>query len=544
MTPKANKKSSPTAKNPVKGKRSPRHRQVHPIVKQLERAPYQQPILKEAYKDIRFHDNFRDHPINPDRASKYVGVSYDMWMNQWRAQMMIDGRVVNLGTYVNEDDAGSMYAKAAYQYKSRNVVTGIYGGLDLRSVPNQPLILRPNHETLTIPYKGVKPAKKRWQAQISVQGRYIHLGTFDTMEEAGQIYANAVYYLEQKKDLCTTTAAAVAVEMKQEEPTELTVGHSRNKEDDVSTNRNVKKTRPDTTHSSTDVGIGIYGGLDLRFIPNQPLMLRPNHETATIPYKGVKTSGNRWRASISVQGRSRHLGSFGTMEEAAQIYSNAVYYMEHMNDSSDTTAKMRLDENKEEKLSQTVTKNEDNDVEKTSLSTSYQYKSRRIPPTGIYGGLDLRSVPNQPLMLRTDHETNPIPYKGIKSHKNRRWQARITIKGGGDQKRIHLGTFTTMEEAAQIYANAAYYLEHEKDLCNTETTNMKLDGEEEEEEEDQITILDRCCDFGSLDAMEAVAQIYANAASYSVQQQQQHPPRDTVADEMTLMNECGWRCPV
>jgi hypothetical protein len=356
-----------------------------------------------------------------------------------------------------------------------------------------------------------------------------NLGSFGTMEEAAQIYSNAVYYMEHMNDSGNTTANMILDGNK-----DVKLSHSSIKnEDDV-----VEKTSSSTSYQYKSRRIpppGIYGGLDLRSVPNQPLMLRTDHETATIPYKGVKTSGNRWRASISVQGRSRHLGSFGTMEEAAQIYSNAVYYMEHMNDSGNTT-----DGKNEVKLSQIVTKNEDDAVGKTSSSTSYQYKSRRIPPIGIYGGLDLRSVPNQPLMLRTDHETNPIPYKGIKSHKNRRWQARITIKGG-DQKRIHLGTFATMEEAAQIYAKAAYYLEHQEDLRKTETTDMKLlDGEEEEE--DQITILDRCCDLGSLDAMEAVAQIYANAASYSVQQQ--HPPRDTISDEMTLMNECGWRCPV
>ena len=202
------KKSSATitgAKQPSK-RQGPRHRQLHPIVKKLTHVPYQKPILKDEYNNKRYRDNFRTHPIDPEIASKYVGVSYDMIQNQWRAQMMIDGKVVNLGCYMDEDEAGSMYAKAAHQYKSRTVDVGIYGGLDLRAVPNQPLILRPNHETAPVKYKGVKANKKRWQAQITIKGdRCRHLGTFDTMEEAAQIYAKAVYYLEQAATTTTTT---------------------------------------------------------------------------------------------------------------------------------------------------------------------------------------------------------------------------------------------------------------------------------------------------------------------------------------------------
>jgi AP2 domain len=110
--------------------------------------------------------------------------------NKWRAQMMIDGTVRNLGSFSDEDEAGSAYAKAAYKYKPSAPKTGFYGGLDLRNVPNQPLILRANKAS----YKGVKANKQRWQARIKT----IHLGTFDTKEEAAQVYANAAFHLENE----------------------------------------------------------------------------------------------------------------------------------------------------------------------------------------------------------------------------------------------------------------------------------------------------------------------------------------------------------
>ena len=192
------KKTSP-AKQSSKHPNARGRRQLHPIVQQLAKVPYQTPILKEEYK---YRDNYRTHRVDPELGSKYVGVSYDACVNRWRAQMMIDKSVVNLGTYVNEEEAGEIYAKAAFQFKSSHskLVTGIYGGLDLRAVPNQPLIWKQNHETSTVKYKGVKANKKRWQASIARNGGNLHLGTFDTMEEAAQIYSNAVYYLEHKKD--------------------------------------------------------------------------------------------------------------------------------------------------------------------------------------------------------------------------------------------------------------------------------------------------------------------------------------------------------
>ena len=40
-------------------------------------------------------------------------------------------------------------------------------------------------------YKGVSRAKQRWRAVISVKGRYRHLGTFGTAEEAYAAYCKA-----------------------------------------------------------------------------------------------------------------------------------------------------------------------------------------------------------------------------------------------------------------------------------------------------------------------------------------------------------------
>ena len=47
-------------------------------------------------------------------------------------------------------------------------------------------------------YKGVKPNKSRWEARINVNGVTVTLGTFDSKEEAAEIFARAEYYLSKR----------------------------------------------------------------------------------------------------------------------------------------------------------------------------------------------------------------------------------------------------------------------------------------------------------------------------------------------------------
>jgi AP2 domain len=158
--------------------------------------PHAEPIRKSDRATLRFADNSRARPTSKaSRVSQYVGVYWDFVSKKWHAQIMIQGVIQNLGGYSSEREAGIVYAKAAIKYKPSAPPRGVYGGLDLRNVPEQPLILQdPGRKTL---YKGVKRNKQRWEARITIpEKRMQTLGTFDTQEEAAQIYAKARYILE------------------------------------------------------------------------------------------------------------------------------------------------------------------------------------------------------------------------------------------------------------------------------------------------------------------------------------------------------------
>ena len=172
----------------------------------LSNVPEQEPILKDGSSYL-FEDNTRARPAVTEHASKYRGVYYDKSAKRWKAQMMIDGRVRHLGFFDKEEEAGRCYAKAAYKFKapkkSRTTIccTGNSNtAMDLSNVPEQPLI--PNRTGTG--YQGVKKCRKQWQARITYtsenngQSSLHHLGTFDTAEEAAQVYAKAKYLLERK----------------------------------------------------------------------------------------------------------------------------------------------------------------------------------------------------------------------------------------------------------------------------------------------------------------------------------------------------------
>ena len=138
-------------------------------------------------------------PIPSDRpgsSSRFKGVYKSG--KKWMAQICIpsEGGQVYLGTFDSEEEAGIMFARARYKYP---VEERDYSSqtkpcpLDLSEVPmNLPPIPsdRPGSASR---FKGVTKMRKKWQAQIRIpsEGGKVRLGTFDSEEEAGIMYARA-----------------------------------------------------------------------------------------------------------------------------------------------------------------------------------------------------------------------------------------------------------------------------------------------------------------------------------------------------------------
>ena len=140
-------------------------------------------------------------PIPSDRpgsASRFKGVRKKE--KKWQAKISIpsEGGQVYLGTFDSEEEAGIMYARARYKYPVQEQDHSYKTKpcpLDLSEVPmNLPPIPsdRPGSASR---FKGVRKKEKKWQAKISIpsEGGQVYLGTFDSEEEAGIMYARARY---------------------------------------------------------------------------------------------------------------------------------------------------------------------------------------------------------------------------------------------------------------------------------------------------------------------------------------------------------------
>jgi len=83
--------------------------------------------LNNAKANLRictFAQNIRNSKIRVGCSSKYKGVCWDKKASNWRARIMINGRLTSLGSFDSEESAGMAYDTAAIsnygEYASTN----------------------------------------------------------------------------------------------------------------------------------------------------------------------------------------------------------------------------------------------------------------------------------------------------------------------------------------------------------------------------------------------------------------------------------------
>ena len=362
------KKRAHTSLNLISDNDTKRHR-VNGLAFDLSDVPPQPPIPKSA-----------GHV--KDGASKYTGVSFNKQMKKWTAKMKIDGKVRQIGSYENEEDAAVDYARALFKYKGQGEQDKtterkeLDTAVDVSDVPPQPPILKSvgRIKEGASKYTGVSFAKKlnKWSAQIMIGKKQRCIGYYDSEEDAAIDYARALF--KYKRNVITRppqNSFIIDLEDVPPQPLILKNDLSRSKEySDNTRRRHVKEGSSKYTgvYFAKDVnkwkaqimidgnvrsigyyeieeeaaadyaravfkykakkGYAIYGGLDLNDIPDQPLI---HSETNKSGFKGVKMNKSRWEARLN----GKTLGTFDTKEEAAGIYARARYYVEREGELSE-----------------------------------------------------------------------------------------------------------------------------------------------------------------------------------------------------------------
>jgi hypothetical protein len=357
--------------------------------------------------------------------------------------------------------------------------------------------------TNTTGYRGVTESGERFKALIGVNKKKIYLGTYDTPKEAAVAYDRAVIEYNLSKDklnwpdgypkintkkkkrplLSTNTTGYRGVSKRcdgetfiaeichnkkhtylgsYDTPEEAAVAYDRAViKYNLSKDRlnwpdgypkiNTKKKKRKLLKSNNTTGYRGVTESGERFqakikVNKKDIYLYPKinttenkrnlRSTNTSGYTGVYKSGDRFRADIKVNKKRTNLGRYDTPEEAAVAYDRAVI--------------------------------------KYNLS-----KDKLNWPDG-YPKITTKKKKRKPLK-----SNNTTGYRGV-SKNGERFIAQILV----DKKRKNLGTFYTLEEAADAYDRAVIEYNLSKDRLNfpndnkTSSSSSEDDKEEEDENEE------------------------------------------------------------
>jgi hypothetical protein len=131
--------------------------------------------------------NMANQQKKENTASAYKGVTFANKGKSWRARIVVNDREVILGNFDTEKDAAIAYNHAALEnfgeFAAFNDIPGWRDRTPMKRSTGGSL-----RSTNSSGHIGVSLNKKlqKWAAYLRLQGRKIHIGYFDTPEEAGK----------------------------------------------------------------------------------------------------------------------------------------------------------------------------------------------------------------------------------------------------------------------------------------------------------------------------------------------------------------------
>ena len=316
-------------------------------------------------------------------GSKYAGIYFNKQWNKWKAQITIEGKNRHIGHYVSEEEAAANYARAIFKYKRQGALDKAREPLDLTDVPPQPPISRSKGQMGSSKYAGVSFSKatNKWTSYILIKGKHHHIGSYENEEEAAVDHARAVSKYRGQEALDKVrlrSSSGIAMDLSDVQP-QLPI---------------LKGANPVKESSSKYVGVNFD--------------------------KAMK----KWKATIVIEGKTRHIGFYADEGEAAIDYARALFKYRGQ-DAVDKARKRNL----------------------SRFGTA----------------LDLTDVPPQPPISKSEEQVKEgaSKYVGVTyEEKMSKWRAQIKIEG----RYRHIGLYGNEEEAAVNYARAFYKLKGKEAL--------------------------------------------------------------------------------
>ena len=190
-----------------------------------------------------------------------------------------------------------------------------------------------------------------------------------------------------------------------------------------------------------------------------------DRKNGTSQYKGVfwGKNSNKWKSQITINGKQKHLGLFTSEEEAHEVYQNALKIYHDGGDLSFMETRIPTSQYS----GVTRHKNSNKWVSRITINNKYKhlglFTSEEDAAEVYQNALKIYHDGGDLSFMETRIPTSQ--YKGVSWNKyGDNWRSYIKING----KNKYLGSFTSEEDAAEVYQNALK-MYHEGDLSFMET---------------------------------------------------------------------------